>query len=239
MTTPDQTTPESTPPPVGARPTPLAVASIASFVTAAGLGGIQLFAPDIAEQVPDALGTVSSWISAGGIVGILSLMIWWQLGNRKIRVDQERVDVERDQQHNVDKADIRDHYALEVGALRDRIDAQAARHATTVAQLEARYQSNVSAVEDRYEKALASAEKRHEDCEAAREELAGKVRKLEDDIAGLNRQLLANSADRVIVMEERGVPTSSLGSGAARRVKDQLDNGAAQPEAREDKQSKP
>lgn len=223
MTTPDDKPPRITPPPVGPRPTPLAVASIVSLLTAVGLGGLNLLAPGKASDVPGIFGTVSSWISAGGIMGILSLLVWLQLGTRKIKVEQQLAD-------NADAADVRDTYAEMVEGLRRERTEQAEAHRRELADIEARYSRNIAiaeshyqqalkTAEDRHQAALAAAEQRHESCEAERQKLAGKVRCLEQKVQGLEDQLRTQASDRVIALESRGEEPSELVADAARRVK--------------------
>lgn len=207
-----------------ARPAPLAIASFVSVATALGLGAFQLIDPAQAKNIPTAFGTVAGWISAGGIMGILSLLVWWQLGNRKIKVEEVGVNVAAiaasDKIHAAEREDIRDHYAAEVTSLRTRIDEQAERHATRVADLEARYLANVAEVEKRYAGALSAAEERHRECEKQRDDLGIEVRKLRDDIAGLERKLLTQSSDRVLAIGMPGQPEPSPAvKDAARRVR--------------------
>lgn len=200
-------------PPAKSRAGPIIIISAASIATGLGLGIAQLFDPAASANLPDILGTVPSWLTGGGVLGILGLLIWWQLGLRKIDVEQIGID-------NQDRADIRDHYAAEVAALRQRIDAQAQNHATRVADLERRYQENVSEAEARWRKAVRDVEERHEKCERELSLQAEKVRKLEKDYAGLERQILTQASDRVLALGAPGRPQPSDDVlAAAKRVK--------------------
>lgn len=204
---------------------PIAAVSIASIATALGLGALQLLDPVKAGSLPEALGTVPGWITSGGIMGILGLLIYWQLGNKKIGVDSTLA-------VNVDRADIRDHYAGEVASLRNRIDEQAQRHGTNVAAVEERYKGlledaerrykrAVAEVEEHYRKALDAAEQRHEDCLADRDKLRDVVNELKDEVAGLRRQFATASSDQVISLGRTGMPAPSTAVlESAYRVKD-------------------
>lgn len=209
---------------------PLAAFSVLSIMTAAGLAGFQLIDPAQAEQAPGALGTVPGWITSGGIMGILGLLIYWQLGNRKISVDS-------DVQQNVDKADIRDHYADEVAALRKRLDEAGQRNVLAQTQIEERYKTLLTVaetryrtataeIEEHYKGALKAAEQRHDECVADRDALRNEVRALYDEVAGLRRQITTQATDRVLALGQAGAePPSEHVLGAAERMKDRLDNG--------------
>lgn len=194
------------------RAAPVVAISAASLITAAVLGGLQVINPETTNAVPDVLGTVPGWITSGGIMGILGLLIWWQMGNRKIGVDQQV-------QFNVDKADIRDHYAEEVSALRARIDTQAANHATRVTDLETRYQRNIGEVEERFARALRDAEERHADCMRDKDGQHDEINNLKDQVAGLRRQIGLQATDRVLELGNRDAPSEDV-LASAYRVKD-------------------
>lgn len=216
------------PPPLGPRPTPLAVVSIVSLATAAGLGGLQFIAPGKAGEVPGIFGTVSSWISAGGIMGILSLLVWFLLGKGKLNVEAMA-------ERHADEADVRDTYAEIVAGLREEREKQAAEHQRQLADVEARYSRNIAVAETHYQEALkiaeerhsnalAAAEQRHAECERQREQLTGKVRSLEQKVAGMEDQLRTQASDRVLALEGSGERPSGLVADSARRVKDIVAN---------------
>jgi hypothetical protein len=223
------TTPEvPNPPPVGPRPTPLALVSIVSLVTAAGLGGLQLVAPGKAGDVPSIFGTVSSWISAGGIMGILSLLVWFLLGKSKLHVEAMTA-------KHADSADVRDTYAEIVAGLRQERADQANQHQQQLADVETRYSRNVAIAERHYQDALKTAEERHAlalkaaenrhaECERKCEELVGKVRCLEQKVRGMEDQLRSQASDRVLVLESSGEQPSEAVADSARRVKDIVAN---------------
>lgn len=213
MTTPDL--PPATPPPVGPRPRPLAVVSIASLLTAVLLGVFQVLSPGKAGQLPSVLGTVAGWVSAGGIMGILSLLVWQQLGNRTIAVEESKVD-------NADKADIRDHYANEVAQLRagviasssrhrDEMGAAEARHKVSIAEVEGRYKSLLTETEARYRTALLETEKAHEACKA-------EVQGLREELRGIRDQFRADARGRIVTFGKPGTAPSEAVVDAAERV---------------------
>lgn len=219
MTTPDDV---PTPPPLppGPRATPLTVVSFISLATAGGIGGMQLVGEG--HRVPAILGTVSSWISAGGIMGILALLVWLQLGNRKIGVD-ERVAM------NADKADVRDHYAEEVTTLRARFDEASERHSSVVTELEARHTNSVLEIEGKYRRLLHETEEHyqgllreteeaHEICKRDRDALREEIGQLRDEIRGLRDQIRTQATDRVLRLGET-IPPSPAVTGAAKRVR--------------------
>lgn len=216
------------PPPVGPRPIPLAMVSIVSLATAAGLGGLQFIAPGKAGDVPSIFGTVSSWISAGGIMGILSLLVWFLLGKGKLHIEAMTA------QH-ADDADVRDTYGEIVAGLREERVNQAAEHQRQLVEVEARYSRNIAIAEthyqealkiaeDRHSSALTAAETRHAECERQREELANKVRCLEKKVAGMEDQLRSQASNRVLALESRGEQPSEAVADSARRVKDIVAN---------------
>ena len=118
-------------------------------------------------------GTIPQWITAGALISLLGVVLKYRLGLRKII--------------QVDSADIRDHYALEV---------------------------------ERLVKRVADAEARQHECEEREGRLRNRVRELEDMVDGLKRQLIAYSADKLLVME--GTKPSDIApeaTASASRVK--------------------
>jgi ABC-type nitrate/sulfonate/bicarbonate transport system substrate-binding protein len=102
-------------------------------------------------------------ISSGGIfLSLIGLLIKWNLG-------RSRLSLEAKKQHDVDEADIRDHYAKEVERLTERIEKN----------------------DDRYRRLLAESEK-------AQDALRKRVTFLEDEIKGLIRLITYNSAHTVL-----------------------------------------
>lgn len=206
------------------RAAPLAIISIGSIATALGLGALNLLDPVHAANLPDTLGTVPAWITSGGVMGLFGLGIYWHLGSRKVSIEGRATD-------NIDKADIRDHYANEVASLRAQVIAQGERHAATIAEAEGRHKAAIAEIEGRYKKllseaeehyrnALQAAEDRHEDCMRDREALRAEVQTLKDEIEGFRRQWLAQSADRIIALGEPGGPSPSEDVlGSAHRVR--------------------
>lgn len=74
-------------------------------------------------MTPDILGTIPQWITAGGVLTFLGLLIRWHLGLRKIAVQANEVEVHATQAANADRADARDHIAEEMGELRKNVSS--------------------------------------------------------------------------------------------------------------------
>jgi phage shock protein A len=115
------------------------------------------------------LGSLPAWISSGALLTILAIVVRWQLGLRRLRVEADQVQVNARQVDHADEANVRDHYAREVAALRTRIDEQAERHRQSL---------------DRYDK-------RHEACEKERAELRRELVAVQDRLTGVVRQFVA------------------------------------------------
>lgn len=94
-------------------------------------------------------------------------------------------------------ADIRDHYQAELASLRAHI-----------ATLDKRYLEYQGEADRRYREAV----EYHDQCVAERNELRV-------SIDGLKAQLLAQSADRVLLLEKNCIPPSEAVVDAAKRVK--------------------
>lgn len=131
---------------------------------------------------PDIIGTVPQWITAISsttLAGALVTLIvqWWRRG------------VSLKGLENANEADIRDHYAEEVAALRGQL----------------------LSIEKHYREMLEQSDRRHAECEASR----GVMR---EELEGLKKQFRAASADRVLRMEENP-PEAPHSRAAAERVK--------------------
>jgi hypothetical protein len=71
--------------------------------------------------VPDILGTIPQWITAGGVMGFFGMLIRWHLGQRKLSIEARKVEVTAAEIANRDKADERDHFSEEMSALRENV----------------------------------------------------------------------------------------------------------------------
>lgn len=127
--------------------------------------------------MPDLLGTVPQWITAGGIIGFLGLIVKWRLGERSLS--------------NAEQADIRDHYADELASLRKQIIDMGEHHLGRERELD-----------DRWRKLLTDSEDRHSECVRQREELAARVREIEDRQIGTIRQFITFQRRIVEAMPE-------------------------------------
>lgn len=132
------------------------------------------------------MGTLPGWITAASTTsGVVALVIaFWRRG------------VSLKGLANANEADLRDHYAQEVEAMR----------------------AQLMAMEKHYREMLAQSDRRHEECEEAR-------REMRDELAGLRDQLRLQAANRVIAMEESGTKPSEHVVAAAHRVKRIVEEG--------------
>lgn len=147
--------------------------------------------------LPQILGTIPGWITAGGVVTILGIVLKHHLGLRRLKIEADQVEVTGRGIRNADEADIRDHYAEEVRQLRERLDRQAERHRLTITDVEDRARQIVSDIEERSRKAIEESDRRHEECEQARREMRREVDDLREEIRGL-RAILAQRSESVI-----------------------------------------
>jgi biopolymer transport protein ExbB/TolQ len=141
-------------------------------------------------ELPPFLGSVPAWITAGGVATLVWVVINGGLGWRKLR--------------NADESDIRDHYADEVKALREKLNRQ---------------EQHFMALETHWREMVDASDRRHEECEAARQTLRVELSAMHDEIAGLKRQIAASSADTVIRLGD-----APLAQESAERVKKITDN---------------
>lgn len=130
-------------------------------------------------------GTLPQWITASGILGFLGLFLRYLSTSNRLS--------------NENTADIRQHYAAEVAALRTRI-----------VEVEAHYRSM-----------LKESEERNEECRKEREEDRNIIRGLKDELEGIKRQISRYSADKLMILEDSCalVDNAPESRAAARRVK--------------------
>jgi small-conductance mechanosensitive channel len=125
---------------------------------------------------------------------LLGVILRYRLGVRKMALGEE--------------ANIRDHYAGEVAALRAEINQQ---------------ERNFREVETHLRGLLAASDRRHEECEAARADSRREIEGLHREIEGMRRQMVRYSAEGVLVLSEQ--KPSALVEEAARRVKGIVEEG--------------
>lgn len=149
-----------------------------------------------ASGLSPAWGTIPQWIAAASTVtGLVWAFLRFGLGWRKQGFDND--------------ADIRDHYAQEVAALRGKLDGQEAHFLS----LEAHWRT-----------ILEGSDRRHQECEDARQQLRSELSKMHEEIAGLKSQIRAASTDRVLRMED-DPPAAPHSRAAAKRVRDVMEGG--------------
>jgi hypothetical protein len=139
------------------------------------------------------LESVRPWISPVALTAILGVVLTHRLGLRKLKVEADRVEIEDRAVHDKDEADIRDHYAQEVAALRGALQAASARHREETEGIVAKLR----------------------DCRASEDRLLDKVRELKDVVAGLIRIITQASASEAIRL---GPAASAEIQAAARSV---------------------
>jgi len=132
-------------------------------------------------------GTLPGWITSAGVLSILGIIVRWHLGQRKLQIEAQQVEVNALGVRNTDEADIRDHYAEEVKQLREQLNGQGERH-----------RNQILAIEQRHREQMDAAERRHDDCVKIREELRDQVSALKDLVAGLRRVIVQASASQAI-----------------------------------------
>lgn len=76
----------------------------------------------------ELLGTIPGWITGASSLAILTLIVRWQLGLKKIAVEAEQVEVNARVAGNANIADIRDHYAQELARLNQVVEKITAEH---------------------------------------------------------------------------------------------------------------
>lgn len=145
------------------------------------------------ETLPSWAGTLPGWITSAGVLGLLGLLVRYQLGVKKLEIEAKQVSINAAATDNADEADIRDHYADEVRQLRTRLDDQSKRHGDDLEKVENRLR----------------------ECRDREEELLDSVRALKDTVSGLIRIIAQASASQAISLS----PAASAEiTAAARRV---------------------
>lgn len=175
---------------------------------------------ELLKNLPAWAGTLPGWITSAGVVGLLGLLLRYQLGRQKLQIDAAQVDINAQQIANTDEADIRDHYAEEVKELRAALKEQSARH-----------QQRENEMDDRYRRLLQESEARHEECQTQRRELRHDMDRLLDEMAGLRRTIVQYSAEGVVRLGEiSGARASEEVERAAHSTLEQIDRVAGQVE---------
>jgi septal ring factor EnvC (AmiA/AmiB activator) len=152
-------------------------------------------------MAPDFIGTLPGWITAASTTtGVAAIIIAFFRRGVSLKGLQ-----------NADSADIRDHYAQEVEALRSKLNGQ---------------EGHFHNLEKHWREMIAASDRRHQECEDARQELRGELDKMHTAIRGLRDQLLAQSTDRVLILE--GTPAAEKAPhsvAAAKRIKENGEGG--------------
>lgn len=122
---------------------------------------------------PDLLGTIPGWITSGAVVTLLIAIL-----RRDVLIKGQVAQKEED---------IRDHYSVELAALRAQRAEDQRIHA-------------LEREEDRkrWKEALDHSEEQHKICNDDRDKLRGRLRNVEDKLEGLYRTMIATNAEGVI-----------------------------------------
>lgn len=143
-------------------------------------------------------GFVNVALNIGGLLlggTALGVVLRYKLGQQKLAADSE--------------ADIRDHYADEVKALREKLNLQ---------------EQYFRGLETHLRGLIDESDRRHSECEAARVEDRRERSRMQDEIDGMKAQIRAASTDRVLRME-KDPPEAPHSRAAAHRVKGIIENG--------------
>lgn len=139
--------------------------------------------------MPEIIGTIPQWLTFGAVTTFAGLLLKHRLGWRGQTLKAEE--------------DMRDHYALEVEALRkQRLDDA----------------EKFTKVEKHLREMIGESDRRHEECEVARRELRKELDVMHNELTGLKRQIIRYSAHKVAVMEGNGHAPSEDVVEAAKRV---------------------
>lgn len=141
----------------------------------------------------DFIGTIPGWITSAGVVGLLWIVVNGGLGWRKQGLENQ--------------ADIRDHYADEVTALR----------------------AHMATMEGHWRSMVKSSDERHAECERDRKILRDEIHDLQDMVRGFRRQLAQYSTDRLMELEglcpSDKAPEAAASAERVRRIVEGGDDG--------------
>jgi hypothetical protein len=126
--------------------------------------------------------TLPQWVTASGVVGLLYVFVYRQLGIKKLDVEAQQVQVNAQTAADANEADIRDHYAQEVK----------------------RYSDELARILER----LRKVDQEHEECKRERDQYRNEVSQLNDKIVGVTRQFVALQMETMKVLPpEQLTPT--------------------------------
>jgi hypothetical protein len=126
-------------------------------------------------DTPELLGTIPQWITAGGVLGFAGLLIRWRLGERKLSIEADQVEVKAEELAGNERADIRDAYA----ELQRQIVSMGQHHLDRERE-----------IDERWRRVLAESEERHADCVKQRNDLALRVLEVEKRLHGTIQQFI-------------------------------------------------
>lgn len=161
------------------------------------------FCPRARVMPADFIGTLPGWITAASsTTGVAAIII--AFFRRGVSLKGLK---------NADDADIRDHYALEVAAMREKLDRQEAHFRTLEKHLREMLETS--------DKRADESDRRHEECERARQEMRREMDALHSEIRGLHDKIRSYSTDSLLMLEQRGKPgeVAPHSVAAAKRIK--------------------
>lgn len=165
---------------------------------------------------PEWIGTPLQAGSLTVLVAIFALVVRWQLGLRKLKIEADQVEINAQEVANADEADIRDHYAEEVKGLRDALQASANRHLERERLTDHRHRRALLIVENRYRRLLHESDEKHDICQRDRDILRDRVQALKEQQSGLVRLILQNNVSGALQFDDSEI--SDLIREAAARV---------------------
>lgn len=161
------------------------------------------------------IGTVAGWVTAFSTTGIFAgvavlVRAWWRRG-----IDLRTL-------NNADRADIRDHYASEVTALREKLGSQ---------------ETSFRNIEKHWREMLEASDRRHQECEDSRERqrvenmnLHRELGEVKLELSGLTLQLKRYSADSLVLLDDlrpvsERAPESRKAADRVRKIIDGRESG--------------
>lgn len=130
------------------------------------------------------LGTLPGWITSVSVVGMLGIMVRGYLGKGRLAIDAKQVNVTAE-------GKLREHYANELGSLREQIIKMGQHHLDRERE-----------IDERWRKLLQESEQRHEECVAQREQLAKEVREVKERQLAQVRQFTAYQRSIIDLLPE-------------------------------------
>lgn len=156
---------------------------------------------------PEILGTIPGWITSGGILTLIGILLRNQVQNRRLGIDKLAAEAVAD-------VSVGGLLATEVKELRDRLDKQSTKFEAALDAVKKQHADAMDEQDRRHRDAMDASERRHEECLKDREGLRGEVSILRDEINGMVRVITQASIDRVVMLGD--VVPNDIKDAAAR-----------------------